>query len=239
MRTHIQKLSVIADKLRERGEVLPEIQLVTKGLASLWVLYLNITTLSLLNMTFFFSLSIHIFRPKDYRIIRSIWAAVPVADRTLNHLLQRLLTEETVVKSYKKNDAAVEAAFASSSGAKGGYTHGTGGYPGTRGRGGRGKPFGIKGGFVDKGSTQHVAQPGSRPFCDHCKRQGHIMEKCYQLHGYPGQSEAAALVSTHTFDPRSIFSFYADSGATKHMCDQRQFFENITAVDVGKWLVSG
>ncbi len=35
MRTHIQKLSVIADKLRERGEVLPEIQLVTKGLASL------------------------------------------------------------------------------------------------------------------------------------------------------------------------------------------------------------
>ena len=187
----------------------------------------------------FFSLSIHIFRPKDYRIIRSIWAAVPVADRTLNHLLQRLLTEETVVKSYKKNDAAVEAAFASSSGAKGGYTHGTGGYPGTRGRGGRGKPFGIKGGFVDKGSTQHVAQPGSRPFCDHCKRQGHIMEKCYQLHGYPGQSEAAALVSTHTFDPRSIFSFYADSGATKHMCDQRQFFENITAVDVGKWLVSG
>ena len=58
MRTHIQKLSVIADKLRERGEVLPEIQLVTKGLASLWVLYLNITTLSLLNMTFFLSLSI-------------------------------------------------------------------------------------------------------------------------------------------------------------------------------------
>ncbi|KAH0771050.1 hypothetical protein KY290_015031 [Solanum tuberosum] len=24
-----------------------------------------------------------------------------------------------------------------------------------------------------------------RPFCDHCKRPGHIKEKCYQLHGYP------------------------------------------------------
>ncbi|OIT22546.1 hypothetical protein A4A49_56029, partial [Nicotiana attenuata] len=24
-----------------------------------------------------------------------------------------------------------------------------------------------------------------RPFCDHCKRQGHTKERCYKLHGYP------------------------------------------------------
>ncbi|KAH0766351.1 hypothetical protein KY285_002222 [Solanum tuberosum] len=27
-----------------------------------------------------------------------------------------------------------------------------------------------------------------RPFCDHCKRPGHIKEKCYKLHGYPQTS---------------------------------------------------
>ena len=187
-----------------------------------------------------------LFRPKDYRIVRSVWSSVPVADRTLEHLLQRLLTEETVVKSYKKTDAAVEAAFASSSGARAGYTHGTGGYPGMRGRGGRGRPHGVRGGFVDKRSTQHVAQAGSRPFCDHCKKPGHTKEKCYQLHGYPGQSKGTehekGLVSTNDdFDPRSIFAFYADSGATKHMCDQRQFFENFKEVEQSnsKWLVAG
>jgi hypothetical protein len=73
MRTHIKKLSNVADKLGEQDQPLSNIQLVSKALATL---------------------------PETFRIVRSVWASVPVADRTLDHLLQRLLTEENVVKSY-------------------------------------------------------------------------------------------------------------------------------------------
>ena len=223
MRTHIQKLMVIADKLRERDQVLTEVQLVTRALSTI---------------------------PESFRIVRSLWTNVPVEDRTLEHLLQRLLSEENVAKSYKKTDDAVEVtAFTSRAGARGGYTPGSGGYPGTRGRGGRGRPHGVRGGFVDKRSSQHVAQSQpqparpERPFCDHCRRVGHIIDNCYQLNGYPGQNQtgrsAGAFVSCPDLDPRSIFAFFADSGASKHMSDQRQFFENFKEIEDRKWAVEG
>ena len=108
MRTHIQKLSNVADKLRERDQPLSNIQLVSKALATL---------------------------PENFRIVRSEWPSVPSADRTLDHLLRRLLTEENVVKSYQKTDNVTEGAFVASEGANRGYTPGRGGYPGVRGRG--------------------------------------------------------------------------------------------------------
>ena len=95
MRTHIQKLSNVADKLRERDQPLSNIQLVSKALATL---------------------------PETFRIVRSVWASVPAADRTLDHLLRRLLTEENVVKSYQKTDNVTEGAFVASEGANRGYT---------------------------------------------------------------------------------------------------------------------
>lgn len=38
---------------------------------------------------------------------------------------------------------------------------------------------------------------------------------------------------------RSIMVFFADSGAIKHMCDQRHFFNTFTAIGAGKWVVAG
>lgn len=127
MRTHIQKLSNVADKLRERDQPLSNIQLVSKALATL---------------------------PETFRIVRSVWASVPAADRTLDHLLQRLLTEENVVKSYQKTDNVTEGAFVASEGANRGYTPGRGGYPGVRGRGK--KHFGIQ-------AIETTKQSRSRP----------------------------------------------------------------------------
>jgi hypothetical protein len=179
MRTHIQKLMVIADKLPERDQQLTEVQLVTRALSTI---------------------------PESFRIVRSLWANVSDRGPNVRALLQRLLSEENVAKSYKKAEDAVEVtAFTSRAGAKGGYTPGSSGYPGTRGRGGRGKPHGVKGGFVDKRSSQHIAQSQSqpasheRPFCDRCRRVGHVIDNCYQLNGYPGQNQtgksAGAFVS--------------------------------------------
>lgn len=213
MRTYIQKLSVTADKIREREQPLSEIQIVSKALTSL---------------------------PETFRIVRSVWASVPAADRTLDHLLQRLLTEENVIKSYQKKEASAEGAFPANSGSRGGF-----GRSGYRGRG-----KGVRGGFVDKLTKgQYGANHDSRPRCNYCKIAGHIKKECYKKHGYPGSRNVGhgkeegrtddSLFSSSKFDPRSIFAFFADSGATNHICDQRGLFPTLKPVEPGTWSVSG
>jgi hypothetical protein len=149
MRTYIQKLSITADKLRERDQPLSEIQIVSKALTSL---------------------------PETFRIVRSVWASVPAQDRTIDHLLQRLLTEENVIKSYQKKERSTEGAFSANSGSRGGF--GRGGY--------RGRGRGVRGGFVDKQTRgQYGANQDKRPRCNYCKIVGHIENECYKKHGYP------------------------------------------------------
>jgi hypothetical protein len=206
MRTHIQKLSNTADKLKERDQPLSDIQLVSKALVTL---------------------------PETYRIVRSVWAAVPAADRTLDHLLQRLLCEESVVKSYQRTEAPTEEAFAAGGGGRG------------RGRGrGRGYLHGTRGGYVDKRSKgQYGADYDSRPRCGFCTKPGHEVKNCYKKHGYPGpkgdNTPGQALMSSSKSDPRSVHAFFADSGATRHMCDQKVFFVTFTPIEPGNRTVSG
>lgn len=88
MTVHIQKLSSIADKLRELGQPLDNMQLVTKALATI---------------------------PEKLRIVRSVWANVHLNERTIDNLLQRLRLEENVVKSYESNDIKNHAAFSAHS----------------------------------------------------------------------------------------------------------------------------
>lgn len=41
---------------------------------------------------------------------------------------------------------------------------------------------------VNNGTSKFQSGRGirkDRPFCTHCKRPGHTMEKCYKLHGFP------------------------------------------------------
>ena len=84
MTVHIQKLSSIADKLRELGQPVDNMQLVTKALATI---------------------------PEKFRIVRSIWANVPLNERTIDNLLQRLRLEENVARSYENNVVTNQAAF--------------------------------------------------------------------------------------------------------------------------------
>jgi hypothetical protein len=85
MTSHIQKLTSVSNKLRELGQPLDEMQLVTKALATL---------------------------PEKFRVVRSVWASVPLNERTIDNLLQRLRSEENVLKSYEREDAAKDAAYA-------------------------------------------------------------------------------------------------------------------------------
>ena len=84
MRTHVQKLSACVDRLRERNLNIDEIQVVSKALATL---------------------------PEKFRVVRSVWSGVPVNERTMDTLLQQLLSEENVMESYSKQGTSNDGAF--------------------------------------------------------------------------------------------------------------------------------
>lgn len=214
MRTMIQKLSNIADQLREREQALPEVQLISKALATL---------------------------PESFRVVRSVWTSVPAADRTLDHLLQRLITEESVLKSYQKAEHPEETAFAANGNPKRKFNHGRGSHSG------HGKDYhhGPTEGYVDK-----------RPRCGTCNSPHHEEKNCFKKHGYPPNwsntrnrgrgrgrgnppNSSNALLSLSKLDPRSILTFLVDSGASKHMSDQRSFFSTFRPMNAGTWSVKG
>lgn len=109
---------------------------------------------------------------------------------------------------------------------------------------GKGHLHGVQGGSVDK-----------RPRCGHCNIPGHEKKVCFKLVGYPpnwsnnrGKSSgrgrgtghmANALVSLTELDSNSVLTFIIDSGASKHMSDQRQFFSNFKPLSIGDWSVQG
>ena len=193
MRTMIKKLSNIADQLREREQILPEVQLVSIALSTL---------------------------PENFRIIRTVLTSLPPKDRTLDHLLQRLITEESVLKSYQKTEHNSKAAFTTNKSHQR-FNSGRKGF-------GREQRHGAQDGFVDK-----------RPGCGHCNSPTHEEKVCFVKHGYPPNwattkrggghpsNSSNALLSLSNLDPTSILTFLVDSGASKHMSYQRSFFHNL------------
>ena len=198
MTTHIRKLSCIADKLRELGQPLEEMQLVTKALATL---------------------------PERFRIVRSVWANVPLDERTIDNLLQRLRSEENVLKSYERPDGSGQA-FAAN-----GQTRGRGNWG--KGRGSK-HLHGTRDGFVN----QHQARDGVR--CGYCFIYGHETKDCRKRKRAEAEAyKDQALISSTSLDPKSVCAFFADSGATQHMSDQKIFFEDFTQIPAGTWSIAG
>ena len=141
MTTHLQKLSSIADKLRELGQPMDQMQLVTKALATL---------------------------PEKFRIVRSVWANIPLEERTMDNLLQRLRSEENVLKSYERNEDASQAAYVAQnrSSTRGNHHCKCGGSSGAR------PPHRTQDGFVN----QRLPREGPR--CGYCYIFGHETQEC-------------------------------------------------------------
>ena len=195
MTTHIRKLSSVADKLRELGQPLDEMQLVTKALATL---------------------------PEQFRVVRSVWASVPLGERTVDNLLQRLRSEENVLRSYERTDGSSQA-FAA--------------YGQTRGRGNRGN---RRGGRFLHGVNRQSSRQDVR--CGYCFIYGHETKDCRKKKRAEAEEQAnkdQALISSTSFNPKSVLAFFADSGATQHMSDQKNLFENFTQVQPGTWSIAG
>ncbi|XP_056689877.1 uncharacterized protein [Spinacia oleracea] len=44
---------------------------------------------------------------------------------------------------------------------------------------------GYQSGSQKSGGTNRFSRPGSNYYCTHCQTQGHSVERCFKIHGYP------------------------------------------------------
>ena len=149
--------------------------------------------------------------------------------------------------------------------AKGGYPGLRENHRGSRGnyRGNRGSHRGSRGGYDDsilcdyckkKGHASAICRYKSRDegsntvTCSYCQNKGHTVEVCRKRlrneRNQPDQQQQSSSVdfgylSSICFAARRHSDWYADSGATQHMTDQRVMLVNFKAIDPGTWVVSG
>ena len=129
----------------------------------------------------------------------------------------------------------------------GGHRHhdGRGGFRGGQ-RGGRGsRRGGHRGGY--RGG--HHDQSGSNPqgvVCEYCHNYGHSSAICRKRLRQEAKkaketppTPATGFLSAICFSARRCFDWYADSGATRHMTDQRSILTNFVPATHEDWKVTG
>ena len=173
MTVHIQKLSSIADKLKELGQPLDNMQLVTKALATI---------------------------PEKFRIVRSVWANVPLNERTIDNLLQRLRLEENVVKSYENSDTTDHTAFSA-------HHH-------NRTKGGH-NPRKHGNSHTVRGTYQQFNSRRNEVRCGYCYIRGHETKDCRKKKRAEAErntNKDHAFLSSSSSNPESAFAFFCRLG---------------------------
>jgi hypothetical protein len=78
--------------------------------------------------------------------------------------------------------------------------------------------------------------------CGYCFIYGHETKDCRKKKRAEAEEQTnkdQALMSSTSFNTKSVLAFFADSGATQHMSDQKNLFENFTQVQPGTWSIAG
>lgn len=224
---HVAAIEQIAAQLRDLNAPISEIQLMSKILLTL---------------------------PPSFRHFLSAWDSVPAAERTIKLLTSRLIKEEIRTKQYNDggSDPADIAFFAGNSNQQQPSTsvqqEQAYSAPNTRGRGGRGGRRGQRGGYRgnrggnrgNKGSYEHGVM------CEYCHKYGHSSAICRKRIRDEREKKSEEQSNTETgylsaicFTARRSFDWYADSGATKHMTDQKSILLNFVPIEHEEWIVSG
>ncbi len=239
--SHITEIETLASQLSDVGAPMTDIQIMTKIICTL---------------------------PPSYRNFATIWDSVPVNERTMSLLTSRLLKEEsnTLRWSRGQQDAADTSFFAqnypntyapSPRESRGGRaSRGRG----DRGRGGhhrngsaRYRPY-VKCTYCDKDwHTHEECRKRKRDDLAKSNATGAAVTdflpmnrmSLKQMSDRPNQDTSEAnqdhsFISNSTcFIARRSQDWFADSGATQHMSDQREFFKEFTAVKPNTWFVKG
>lgn len=70
-------------------------------------------------------------------------------------------------------------------------------------------------------------QRGRRPWCEHCKKPGHLKETCWKIHGKPADWKPyKSSFNKSSRGNTSPGQWIIDSGATDHMTGDRSLFSS-------------
>jgi hypothetical protein len=231
--THITEIETIATQLTDIGAPVDAISIMTKIICTL---------------------------PPSYRSFVTAWDSVPFADRTMALLTSRLLKEEEMAKRRNTGQPdPQDAAFFAHQYPSYAQDTSSSSTSSSRGRANRGTRRG--------GRFNNRQQPYR--FCKYfrCNIAGHTIEVCrkrirdeedakkskYNLSANPAVTpeekevgkklehslQEDAYISSSCFIGRCIMDWFADSGATQHMTDQRSLFSTFTPISSEKWNVNG
>ncbi len=217
--SHISAIELLASQLKNLNKPVTEAQVMTKILVTL---------------------------PPSFRHFLSVWDNVPAKNRNIQTLTQRLLKEENVTKIYNNGqaDAADSAFFSNNFPSQQSDRHSRGGFNNRRSRGGRpGRGAGTRHPYIRK--------------CNYCGDTTHLYATCRERlrnerhkNGSPGEKSNLANDSNKNHGDHSYHSstqqtirndstWYADSGATRHMTDQRNILWNFKPDDSTPRYVTG
>lgn len=155
--------------------------------------------------------------PSEYRHFSSAWESAAKTDRTLDNLRTRLMTEESRIQSEGKSEQ-VEAFVARKNFPKKKVN--------TKNDGQQSKQPG-------KGGKE--AKPKPRGKCFGCGEAGHFRRDCQKKKSVAKNEEGASTSAssgafmcqtTTQIDDRDVWVL--DSGASDHMCNRREWFQNYT-----------
>lgn len=146
--------------------------------------------------------------PSSFRTFVSVWKGVPASERTLTNLYARIMAEVEDNRLFNLRDD--KALFVNN------------------------KKFPRR----SSGSKSNKSSSGSndkpKKFCRYCKKPNHVIEECHRLkqkkreeaagHHKPGSSKESDRAMVATVHP--IIDWIADSGASSHMTNRRDWFIN-------------
>ncbi|XP_045024030.1 uncharacterized protein LOC123469143 [Daphnia magna] len=232
--SHITRLSSLAEELRNLNSPVTEQQLIMRTLHSL---------------------------PPSYRPFQSSWLSVPIAEQTLLNLTSRLVTEEAMNKAFNNGEmdpadivffagksrqtsassSSIEETAMSARGRYNSYRRG--------GRGYRGRGRGYRGHKHDYGN-RHSGENGSNIICYSCDQSGHKAHNCPQKKDEERKQQRndnfnknrtsfGCVSSSLCLVAKQPHCFYADSAASNHMTDKREFFTTFKEIPPGTWKVTG
>lgn len=237
--SHITEIETLASRLSDVGAAMTDIQIMTKIICTL---------------------------PPSYRNFATVWDSIPVDERTISLLTSRMLREEFNALRWSRGqqDAAETTVFLQSYPAHTGSPSSNNSRGSRRGQG-----RGDRGRGAHRYNSSRYRPYVKCTYCakdwhthEECRKRKHYelaksshndtaavvfspvqnlsLKKDRSSQDTSRASQDHSYISNSTcFISRRSQDWFADSGATQHMSDQRKFFKVFSPVEASTWFVKG
>ena len=234
---HVTALESMAAELNDLGVNVTEHDLITKIICSL---------------------------PVKFDFLSSSWDNVPDTEKTMDALRARLVTEQRRIASRLTESNPQNASTSSmNNGASSTTAHLEGDSKALFGFGDRGKQNRGRANFRgarrgrQQGNGQHDQYDRNSAKCSYCGKFRHYEFECRTRIANEGEKQQSgkrankeetgsstgdvnySMVSVCCLKATNPEAIYLDSGASRHMTDQRSYFDELREIEPGSWPING